>query len=122
MNEITEQHHDETVLDDEARRSLFVLHLAQLVHRGGRVEEQHGARAVVVVSERPSYVPAMLIAAAGVALFLLAGGVFFLLGAGVALLGWHRKLVAGVEHVRLLVRVDELGCVSEMELGRTQAA
>ena len=112
----------ETVLTDEARRSKFVLHLAQLVHRGGRVEEQHAARAVVVVPERPSYLPAVLLAAAGVALFLTVGGVMFLLAAGAALMGWHRKLVAGVAHVRLLVRIDELGRVSEMELGRTQAA
>jgi len=110
------------VLDDDARRSRFVLHLAQLVSRGATIEEQHSVRAVVVVARKQTYLPAVLLAAAGVALFLLVGGVFFLLGAGMALLGWHRKLVAGVEHVRMLVRVDELGQVSEMELGRTQAA
>ncbi|MBC7462447.1 MAG: hypothetical protein H7287_13905 [Thermoleophilia bacterium] len=122
MSEPMEMDDDQTVLTDEARRSKFVLHLAQLVHRGGTVEEQHAARAVVVVPERPSYLPAILLATAGVAFFLTVGGVVFLLAAGAALVGWHRKLVAGVAQVRLLVRIDELGRVSEMELGRSQAA
>ena len=107
---------------DERVRSEFVLHLAKLVHRGAEVEEQFPTRAVVVVPQRPSYVPNVLFAAIGVALFMTMGGVFFLLGAGAALLGWHRKLVTGVQYMRVLVRMDELGTVSEMELGRVQRA
>ncbi|MCW2973475.1 MAG: hypothetical protein JWN72_1748 [Thermoleophilia bacterium] len=122
MNDLMELNDSETVLTDEARRSKLARHLAQLVRRGGTVEEQHAARAVVVVSERPKYLPAIALAVAGVAFYLTVGGVIFLLAAGAALLGWHRKLVAGVDQVRLLVRIDELGRVSEMELGRTQAA
>lgn len=118
MTAPNEQHDETIILDDEARRSAFVLYLAKLVHRGAKVEEQHAARAVVVVPERPSYLPAIALAIAGIALFLTVGGVFFLLAAGAALLGWHRKLVSGVQYVRLLVRIDELGRVSEMELGR----
>ena len=108
--------------DDERVRSAFVLHLAQLVRRGAEVEEQFPSRAVLVVPQKPSYAPNVLFAAIGVALFMTMGGVFFLLGAGAALLGWHRKLVTGVQYVRVLVRMDELGEVSEMELGRVQRA
>ncbi|MCW2956327.1 MAG: hypothetical protein JWO69_1196 [Thermoleophilia bacterium] len=105
-------------LDEDARRSRLVMHLARLTQRGARVEEQDRYRAVVVVEKpRPSMVPNLVIAALGVGLFLWAGGVLFLLGAGMALLGWHRKLIAGAERVRLLVRVDDSGRVSELEMG-----
>ncbi|MCW2962361.1 MAG: hypothetical protein JWM90_2748 [Thermoleophilia bacterium] len=105
-------------LDEDTRRSRLVVHLARLVQRGAKVEEHDRYRAVVVLEkQKPSMLPNLLIAAAGVALFLFVGGVFFLLGAGMALLGWHRKLIATAERVRLLVRVDDLGQVSEMEMG-----
>jgi hypothetical protein len=109
------------MLDHETRRSKLTLHIASLVHRGAEVEEQHDVRAVVVVARHPSYLPALALAAAGVALFLTIGGIFFLFAAGAALLGWHRKLAAGVQRVRMLVRIDELGHVSEMELGLVAA-
>lgn len=103
-------------LDEQARLGRLVVHLSRLVHRGGRVEEQHGYRAVVSMPQRHNMVPNVLMAAAGVALFLWLHEPFFLLGAGVALLGWHRKLLAGAERVRLMVRVDDLGRVTEREL------
>ncbi|MCW2950237.1 MAG: hypothetical protein JWN41_1250 [Thermoleophilia bacterium] len=122
MNE--HHHHDasSSVLDDEARHVVLRRHLAQLVRRGGTVEEQHDARAVVIVPRRPSYLPAIGLAAAGLGLFLTVGGALFLVAALAALLGWHKKLVAGVHLARILVRIDELGHVSEMELDRSQVA
>lgn len=103
-------------LDDEQRRSHLVTHLGRLVQRGGEIVEHTGYRAVVQVPKRSQIAPNVLMAAIGVALFLWVGGAMFLLGAGVALLGWHRKLVAGAELVLLMVRVDEDGRVSERVL------
>lgn len=104
------------VLDEEARLGRLVMHLARLVNRGARVEEQHGYRAVVSMRRRTQMLPNVLMSSVGVGLFLWLGDAFFLLGAGVALLGWHRKLVAGAERVKVLVRVDDLGRVTEREL------
>lgn len=104
------------LLDEQARLSRLVVHLTGLVKRGGRVEEQHGYRAVVSVPQRHNMVPNVLMAAVGVGLFLWIGGVFFLVGAGIALLGWHRKLVAGAERIRVMVRVDDVGEISERVL------
>ncbi len=103
----------EQPLDEEARLSRLIVHLGALVNRGGRVEEQHGFRAVVSMPNRQQMVPNVVMATIGVAMFLWLGDWLFLLGAGVALLGWHKKLVAGAERVRLMVRVDDLGRVSE---------
>lgn len=100
-------------LDEHARLSRLVVHLAALVGRGGRVEEQHGYRAVVSMPNRQQMVPNVVMSAIGVGMYLWLGDALFLLGAGVALLGWHRKLVAGAERVKVLVRVDDLGQVSE---------
>lgn len=105
------------LLDEEARVSRLVMHVAKLVRRGGRVEEQVGYRAVVSMPRRHKVVPNVVMSAIGVGLFLWLGDAFFLVAAGFALLGWHRKLVAGAERVHLLVRVDDLGEVSERELG-----
>ena len=102
-------------LDEEARLSKLVLHLAKLVNRGGRVIEQTGYRAVVDMPRRQQMVPNAVMSAVAIALFLWLDDPFFLLAAGVALLGWHRKLVAGAERVKLMVRVDDLGRVSERE-------
>jgi hypothetical protein len=117
-------HHDDTyledptahLLDEEARLSRLVVHLSKLVNRGGRVEEQVGYRAVVTMPVRQQMVPNVVMAAAGIAMFLWVGDWFFLVGAGVALLGWHRKLVAGAKRMTLAVRVDDLGEVSERVL------
>jgi hypothetical protein len=104
---------DHAGLDEQARLSRLIVHLAALVNRGGKVEEQHGYRAVVSMPNRQQWIPNVLMAAMGVGMFVWLGDALFLLGAGVALLGWHRKLVAGAERVKLLVRVDDLGQVSE---------
>lgn len=100
-------------LDEQARLSRLVMHLASLVRRGGRVEEQHGYRAIVSMPNRQQWIPNVLMAAVGVAMYLWVGDLLFLLAAGVALLGWHRKLVAGAERIRVMVRVDDLGQVTE---------
>lgn len=107
----------EAPLDEQARRSHLVVHLATLVRRGGTVEEQRGYRAVVSMPNRQPMLPNVVMASVGVGMFLWLGDALFLLGAGVALLGWHRRLVAGAERVQLLVRVDDLGQVSERRLG-----
>lgn len=112
-------HHEidiDAPLDEEARLTRLIMHLARLVNRGGKVEEQHGYRAVVSMPRRQHLIPNVVMSAVGVGMFLWLRDPFFLVGAGVALLGWHRKLVAGAERVKLLVRVDDLGEVSEREL------
>lgn len=103
----------EQPLDEEARLSRLVVHVGHLVHRGGRVEEQHGYRALVSMPNRQQVVPNVVMAGIGVGMFLWLGDWFFLVGAAVALLGWHRKLLDGAERVRVMVRVDDLGRVSE---------
>ena len=117
MNEQHDDHLDytdlEQPLDEQARLTRLIVHLGSLVNRGGRVEEQHGFRAIVSMPNRQQVVPNVVMAAIGVAMFLWLGDWFFLVGAGVALLGWHQKLVAGAERVRVMVRVDDLGQVSE---------
>lgn len=116
-------HHDdldysdlEQPLDEQARLTRLIVHLGNLVNRGGRVEEQHGFRAVVSMPNRQQVIPNVVMAAIGVGMFLWLGDWLFLLGAGVALLGWHKKLVAGAERIKVMVRVDDLGRVSERRL------
>ena len=110
--------HDDQLelLDEEARMSRLVVHVGKLVARGGQVIEQVGYRAIVAMPKRKQMMPNAVMSALAVALFLWLDDPFFLLAAGVALLGWHRKLVAGAEKVRLMVRVDDAGQISEREL------
>ena len=103
----------EQPLNEEARLTRLIVHLAKLVNRGGTVEEQHGYRAVVSMPNRQQVVPNIVMAAIGVGMFLWLGDWLFLAGAGAALFGWHRKLIASAERVRVMVRVDDLGHVSE---------
>jgi hypothetical protein len=107
---------DHAGLDEQARLSRLIVHLATLVNRGGKVEEQHGYRAVVSMPNRQQWIPNVVMATIGVAMFLWLGDYLFLLAAGVALLGWHKKLIAGAERVKVIVRVDDLGEVSERRL------
>ena len=121
MTEHTQRHDDDhadrvEVLDEEARMSRLVHHVGTLVSRGGQVVEQTRYRAVVAMPRRQQMVPNAIMSAAAIALFVWLDDPFFLLAAGVSLLGWHRKLVAGAEKVRLMVRVDDAGHVSEREL------
>lgn len=113
---------DDITLDEETRRAKLVLHIAQLVRSGAEVVEEAPGRALVIVTRRESIVPNICIAAAGVALYLMAGGIFFLLAVGIALLGWHRKLASGAKRVYLLVRVNERGEISELEMESAAAA
>lgn len=106
-------------LDDDQRHSRLVLHLAKLVHGGAEIEHHHGVRAIVRRVVRPVLTPNVVMALAGLALYVWVGGVMFLVGAGVALVGLHRKVVSGEVTQRLLVRVDELGRVNELELERS---
>jgi hypothetical protein len=109
----------QTNVDDDARSNRLVMHVARLVQRrGAMVETQSQHRAILIVKRGvESIVPNIVIALLGVGLYLFDGGLIFLIGAGLALLGWHRKIVRGAEKIRLLVRVDERGDVTEMELG-----
>jgi hypothetical protein len=120
MTEHSDRHDDHDaqleLLDEEARLSRLVVHVGKLVGRGGKVIEQTGYRAIVDMPRRQQMVPNAIMSALAVALFLWLDDPFFLLAAGVALLGWHRKLVAGAEKVRLMVRVDDAGQISEREL------
>lgn len=106
----------EQPLDEEARLTQLIVHLGKLVNRGGRVEEQHGFRALVSMPNRQQVIPNVVMSAVGVGMFLWLGDALFLLGGGVALLGWHRKLVAGAERIKVMVRVDDLGRVSERQI------
>lgn len=103
-------------LDEQARLSRLVMHIAALVRRGGRVEEQHGYRAIVSMPNRQQWIPNVVMAVVGIAMYLWLGDVLFLLAAGVAMLGWHRKLVAGAERIRVMVRIDDLGRITERPL------
>ncbi len=103
-------------LDEQARLARLVTHLATLVRRGGRVEEQHGYRAVVSMPNRQRWLPNVIMAAIGITMFLWVGDWLFLVAAGVALLGWHKKLVAGAQRVRVMVRVDDAGAITERRL------
>ena len=107
---------DLTILDEQARLARLVVHLSKLVNRGGRVEEQHGYRAVVSMPNRQQWLPNVVMGSIGIALFAWLHDPLFLVGAGVALLGWHRKLVAGAERIRLLVRVDDAGQITERQV------
>jgi hypothetical protein len=109
-------HEDFESLDEEARLSRLVTHLSKMVNSGGKVIEQTGYRAVVDMPRRQQMLPNAVISTIAIVLFITLDDPFFLLAAGVALLGWHRKLVAGAERVRLMVRVDDAGQVSEREL------
>ena len=118
MNEHDEHPHDDQVelLDEEARMSRLVHHVGKLVSRGGQVVEQTRYRAIVAMPKRQQMVPNAVMSAVAIALFVWLDDPFFLLAAAVSLLGWHRKLVAGAERVRLMVRVDDAGHVSERVL------
>jgi len=108
---------DVELLDEQARLARLVMHLGTLVNRGGRVEEQHGYRAMVLMPNRQQWLPNAIMSAIGVALFLWTSDPLFLVAGGVALLGWHKKLVAGAERVRVMVRVDDAGEITERTLG-----
>jgi hypothetical protein len=115
-DDTSNDHIDDAPLDEHARLTRLVMHVGRLVSRGGTVEEQQGFRAIVSMPNRQQMVPNVIMAAIGVAMFVWLGDALFLVGAGVALLGWHRKLVAGAERVKVLVRVDDLGRVTERKL------
>lgn len=102
---------------DERRTSLLVLHLASMVRRGAEVEEHHPFRAVVVTPDRQAFWPNAVMAAASIGGWLAASEPMFLLAGAVALLGMHQKLVADARRLRMLIRVDETGTISERALG-----
>jgi hypothetical protein len=115
-DDMTNDSLDAAPLDEHARLTRLVKHIGRLVSRGGTIEEQHGFRAIVSMPNRQQMVPNVIMAAIGVAMFVWLGDALFLVAAGVALLGWHRKLVAGAERVKVLVRVDDLGRITERKL------
>jgi len=98
------------------------VHLARLVQRGATVIEQQGFRAVVQLHDRPNIVPNVIIMIAGLALFAIAHQVLFLASTVLALYGWQRKRETAAVMKKVLVRVDEIGRVSECQIGATQAS
>lgn len=110
---------EDQLLDEDARRSKLTVHLAKLVQAGARLEMQHGLRAIVVRTEPTRYLPNVFMAALGLVGFWMTREPLFVLAAGVALVGWHRKLVAGARQVRMIVRVDETGRISEQVVEAT---
>ncbi len=104
------------VLDESQRTSRLVAHLARLVQRGAEIETQDGYRAVVRSRVRVSAFPNIVMLIGGLLLFAVDHGVLFLAGAVVAAVGWHRKTQLAAATRRILVRVDELGRISECDL------
>jgi hypothetical protein len=101
------------LLDESTRLSKLTVHLGALVQAGAELEMQHGLRAIIVRTEKSGYLSNVVLAMTGVAGFAFTHEWLFLLGAGVAFAGWHRKLVTGARKVRSIIRIDELGQISE---------
>lgn len=110
---------EDQLLDEDARRSKLTVYLAKLVHAGAELEMQHGLRAIVVRTQPKRYLPNVFLSALGIAGFFITKEPLFVLAAGVALVGWHRKLVAGAERIRTVIRVDESGRISEQVIDAT---
>lgn len=110
-----------TPLDDEQRTNRLVVHLARLVQRGATVVDHHGTRAIVRLKDRPNFVPNIVIAISGLLLFAIAHDVLFLAAIALAIYGWHRKQAAANVVREVLVRVDELGVITEVELSASPA-
>jgi hypothetical protein len=111
----------EHILDETQRTNRLVMHLARLVQRGAEIETHDGCRAIVRRRERASILPNMVMVVGGLALFAIDRGILFLMGAALAAVGWHRKQQIAAVTRRVLVRVDELGRISECDLDRAPA-
>src|SRR3954471_18680118 len=94
-----------SLLDETTRLSKLTVHLGALVQAGAELEMQHGLRAIVVRTEKSGYLSVVVLAATGVGGFAFTHEWLFLLGAGVAFAGWHRKLVSGARKVRSIIRI-----------------
>lgn len=110
---------EDRLLDEDARRSKLTVHLAKLLHAGAELEMQHGLRAIVVRTQPKRYLPNVFMSLLGILGFFFTQEPLFILAAGFALVGWHRKLVAGAERIRMVIRVDETGRVSEQVIDAT---
>lgn len=104
------------ILTFAERRNRLIMHLGRLRLTGAQIEEHDGCRAIVRARVGTNVLPNVLMLVAGIALWAFAGGVIFLLAALVAALGWHRKAQLAAATRRILVRVDEMGHISECEL------
>lgn len=113
---------DSTMLSDTQRTNRLVAHLARLVQRGAEIETHDGCRAIVRRRERYSIMPNLIMLISGLVLFALDHGILFLAGAIVAGVGWHRKAQLAAVTKRVLVRVDELGRISECDLDGSTAS
>lgn len=103
-------------LTEEARTSRLVVHLGAMVRDGATIVEQSRYGAIVIRHMRANILPNLLLAIASIVLWVVLSGFMFLLAAVVAVLGVQRKLLAAASPRRMLVRVDELGKISECEL------
>lgn len=108
--------HSRDVLDETQRTNRLVAHLSRLVQRGAEIETHDGCRAIVRSRVRVNVVPNVIMLFGGLLLFAVDHGVLFLAGAIVAAIGWHRKAQLAAATRRILVRVDELGRISECDL------
>lgn len=101
------------LLKDTDRQTKFTEHLTKLSNSGVKLEGQHGFRAVVVRTYKQSYTANVGLSIAGVLGFALTHEYLFVLGAIVALLGWHKKIMLGAKQVKSVIRIDELGQITE---------
>ena len=109
---------DTTELTEDERTSRLVVRLGELVQNGARIEERTTFGAVVLARTRAHVLPNLTMILAGLALFAITTEPLFALAALLSAFGWHRKVLESDTTRRLLVRVDELGRVKEVELGR----
>jgi hypothetical protein len=103
-------------LSASERTSRLVVRLGEMVSAGARIEEQTRFAAIVLQRTKQTFTPNAIMIVAGLALFWYNHEPLFAIGAVVAALGWHKKILSGDTVQRLLVKVDETGKVSEREI------
>jgi hypothetical protein len=114
-----DEHGHEAAVDVATRRERLATHLAQLRNKGATVEERWPLRALVSVPDRQSPLPSIALCVGGVTGWVIADEPLLLIAAGVAVLGWHRRIMAGAQRALVMVRVDESGLVTEQQVDRT---
>ncbi len=108
-------------LDDDTRSNLLVMHVAKVVRDGGQIEEHSRFRAIVRCKTKIDAIPNIVIIAVACALFIVAKGLLFLAAIALSCFSLYRKIEQSSQVRRLLLRIDELGQISELELDATTA-
>jgi hypothetical protein len=106
----------EAELSDDERRDRLVMHLGEIVQKGGAVQERWGLSAVVLRKTRESITPNVLMMTIGLVLFGITLEPMFALAVVLAALGWHKKILQAASPRKMLVKVDEMGRVNETVL------